>query len=68
MNRELKRAQVVVGRAHGASPQARERMNSANEGMQWTAVCCRCKAVLKGTLKELREHACGLPKEATGGA
>ena len=58
--RELARARVAVGRAHGASPEAREQMNKGNEELVWTSVCRRCKAVLKGTLKQLREHNCSI--------
>ena len=58
MSREFRRAAVMVGREHGSSPQARQRMNEANEKLQWTSVCKRCGVVLKGTLLELRAHNC----------
>ena len=67
MSREFRRAAVMVGREHGSSPAARERMNEENAKLQWTSVCRKCGVVLKGTLVELRGHSCEVIVEATRG-
>lgn len=42
------------------SDEARDTLNKLNESFNdWAATCPKCKANLKGTLKELREHSCG---------
>jgi len=56
----LKAARIAFGRRHGASPEARARMEQANaEAADWRATCRHCKQTLKGTLAEVREHRCG---------
>jgi len=56
----LKAARIAFGRRHGASPEARARMEQANaEASDWRTVCRRCKEPLKGSLAQLKEHRCG---------
>lgn len=57
--REVKRAQVSMGRRFGASPEAREKMAAADDEATWVGQCPRCHMALKGTLKFLKGHKCG---------
>ena len=50
--------ETKLKRMRGASPEARERIAEAEEGMIWRAKCRKCGAELKGTHAELLGHTC----------
>lgn len=57
-SREFKRAAIKLGKTIGPSPEARARMEEADETAIWTGGCTKCRAILKGTLDQLRNHKC----------
>lgn len=48
-----KRTAIALGRRFGASPAAREQMAAENAKLFWIGRCRFCRAIFKGTPKEL---------------